>query len=139
MFLLVAVAMIGSQATMPGAEEPVFSYSIRRPDREIFFSLHEQAIPQISWDGETDPPLTYAEAVAIGRRALGEIFEDSHERPVASVGLQRLLPDSNRWYYEITFGQAKVGRRFGPSVPLRVVVLMNGTYLKPDRVVMDGK
>ena len=136
--LLITLLALQSQSsvvnTFPGADETRLWSQGLADGRNFDYTVKTAALSKVpKWTPEKqNPPLSFPRAVEIAQHAVKADHPEFHELMVWSFRLQHVgaLEFQNRWFYVVEM-YPMVGGKLSYQTEISVVVLMDGTVVKP--------
>jgi hypothetical protein len=126
LFLLGMIPLMAAPASSGNAATYRSDYAGKRYDFEV---THAQVMASPDWaDDAENPPLAARKALELAHAELATLLPDAAQWKNSSITLQPLV-SARKWVYLLEFHHASVGD--GPVDSMRLVVLMDGTVVKP--------
>jgi hypothetical protein len=95
------------------------------------YSVTSANCPTSEWKKGAEPPISIGVAVNSARAEARKAYSLMIDRKVARVELRNLSSGDEYWFYCITFHSPEDASGAGLSVPIHIVVFMDGSVLKP--------
>lgn len=102
--------------------------------KEFSFVLNEKLLDNSKWDGVSEPPLKISDVLKLSNRDISEIYDINKKYIVESIELKKFLGSEDKWYYLVSYNFPYDEGSRGPRLPLKMVVLMDSSVLKPTTI-----
>lgn len=113
---------------------PQFEYQVVFDNKAYKYAVTQANCPTSQWKKDAEPQISIGVAVNRAREEARRAYALVIDRKVARVEFRNLSSGDEYWFYCITFHTPEDVSGAGLSVPIHIVVFMDGSVLKPDSI-----